>query len=143
MKERGIEIKSQSHADFIALMTVAVAAGYQYHGLTTVEGIASRYPFSKYPVNSIYIGNPKFKEIMGNYEFNNPDSPDAFNLPEDFTTVINLLNDSSVVEPIMIKDVGDYTATVTPTGIQVGCQFITLAKFDELAKAVNQVRDDT
>lgn len=140
MKERRIEIKSKSQADFIALMTVAIAAGYQYHGLTTVEGIAGRYPFSRYPVNSIYIGDPTFKDIYG---FTDPNSPVAFNLPEDFTTVINLLNDSSVVEPVIIEDVGDYTATVTPTGIQVGCQFITLAKFDELAKAVNQVRDDT
>jgi hypothetical protein len=44
---------------------------------------------------------------------------------------------------IKVDKVGDYTATVTLNNIQVGCQTISFAKFDEIAAAVAKIRADS
>ena len=47
-----------------------------------------------------------------------------------------LLNLNNV---ITVENVGDYSATISDKGIQVGCQTITFEKFKEIADAVDKV----
>ncbi len=43
--------------------------------------------------------------------------------------------------PVSIVLTKDYTAEVSKDGIRVGCQLFTFEKFDELAKAVQQIKN--
>lgn len=139
MKNKEIDVRSQSQADFVALWTVLLDAGYNYHGLETIEEINKKFPFSRYPINSFTCGKLSNKEVSGNVYPN--EYRLQFTLPEDFSKVINIINNNDVTEPVLVKNVGDYQAVVHKDHIQVGCQTITFEKFDELAKAVNKVRD--
>lgn len=145
MSYKRIEVKSTSQADFIALMTVLLSAGYKYHDLDTIGAINATYPYTKYPVNGIYIGDLRNKSIVGNASFGHGyGENNEFTLPEDFTKVINAIHENdNIKEPIIINGVGDYDAIITEESIQVGCQTITFKKFEELQEAVKKVRNDS
>ena len=40
--------------------------------------------------------------------------------------------------PIIVKGVGEYTATITSVGVQVGCQTIPFEKVQEIAKGIEE-----
>jgi hypothetical protein len=52
--------------------------------------------------------------------------------------IIDLLTNPK--KEYVVKDVGDYSATISGNGIEVGCQTISLEKFDEIAEKVALVR---
>lgn len=43
-------------------------------------------------------------------------------------------------QPIVIDNVGDYKATISDKGIQVGCQTISFAKFQEIVNGIEQFK---
>jgi hypothetical protein len=66
------------------------------------------------------------------------DDMPVYNYPDDLPIIIDKLLSPPV--EYTVEDVGDYSATISEDGIEVGCQTISLKKFDEIAEKVALVR---
>jgi hypothetical protein len=64
-----------------------------------------------------------------------------FVLPNDFDELVNTL--LSIPKSYTLEDVAGYTATVTKTGIKIGCQTVTFEKFYELLGLVEDFKYDS
>lgn len=109
------------------LLLALIGLGYKWHGETSdIAEIDRDYPYSAWSTIRV---DTTTKQICGV-----KDKPD-YQWPEQSEEVLGSLDNSHV-----IYNVGDYTAVVGPKGIQIGCQFVTFDKFEEIAKAVAKIK---
>lgn len=138
-KYPNVLIKTENPQDARRLLIVLLAlTGGQIHaGDITVDQFVDRYAAS-HPLiglDGTYTddGKPVFAGWGGRRVAD-------YSYPQDIQKIIDIFSpDSKKVQ--VIENVGDYEATVTAEGISVGCQKISLEKFDEIAAAVAKVRE--
>lgn len=122
-----IEITTKTPSERTALLASLLALGYKWHNEDswTVKTIDTKFPFTNY--SSLRVVD---REIMGIKRVN----VDALAWPKDAEEILKSLSSEIVVD-----NVGDYTAFISKDGIRVGCQTISLKKFQEIAEAVKTI----
>jgi len=119
------------------LLTCLISMGYAWHksgiNLTNVGEIERGYSQETYPTVGV---NPSTGDLCGYGRMQTRHTRHTW--PEDAVEIIE-----RITKTYTVTEVGDdnYTATVTKTGIVVGCQTITFDKFEEISKVVKDFQD--
>lgn len=129
------QVKSSTVEDYEVFLELIFGLGYTFSGHNTVNGVNNEFGEFKYPTVVFRNGSTK---TGGNRDFQSGRGT-QYTLPQDFAAVFNLIKHPENHFAV-VKDVGEYQATIRQDSIQVGCQTITSEKFQEIITAVNQIR---
>lgn len=126
-----MQIKTKNSNEHLALITVLHSLGYRDSLKNNV--FASFERLRSFPVILVY---KSAKFYCGNFSYYPNNGPEL--TFEDLPKIVSILTNSK--PPIVVENVGEYTAVINDDGINVGCQTISFEKFDEVAKAVKEYR---
>jgi hypothetical protein len=126
-----IKIKTKSKLEKIAVITFLYSLGYSYDDIPIESVLVDEMDcYSDYPHVYVY-GDDEYITFCDNSEFADVE----YTWSKDYTTIIKKLSKSNTMQLTE-----DYNAVIVESGIEVGCQFISFEKFDELVDFVNNRR---
>tara|TARA_R110002074_G_scaffold51396_3_gene130036 strand:+ start:3648 stop:4052 length:405 start_codon:yes stop_codon:yes gene_type:complete len=127
-----MKIETNTATERKTLIACLITLGYVWHRgreydlAITPNEIERKYPFTIYP--SLCIDSER--SISGYYVRNIIKRDYIW--PNDAKDIIRVCSPPDYT----VDGIGEYVATVSKTGIKVGCQTITFDKFKELVKVV-------
>jgi len=135
-----IHIKCNGIENRGTILAILFHMGYSYnsfsYGKLDTVGAIDNSIRADYPNVIVEVSDPENLNFCSDMWIRDNTYADGYNWPEDATKVLEVITPAKTMT---LTD--DYQASVTPTGIVVGCQTITWEKFDELSEIAKKIRN--